>query len=211
LFLGINLTLSSHFSVFAAPAEDDYGFEITRRLNAHGNEFMSLALTRDSRRLIIGTESGKLLVWGISEGRILKELDQASPVHCVVGLSDPDVFIAAGGPHTNQIRFGVVRKWRISSGQSEDWPVPHVETILSLAIDPKTDVVATGTASGHISVWNAMDGRVLARRRVEGAIMGIAVKGPEVWLTKLQLAGKESESNAVEHIKLDRPPKLLRN
>src|SRR5258707_6155455 len=75
--------------------EDEYDFQVAHRINAHGDEFMSLTLTSDGRRLVIGTEAGKLLIWGIPEGRILKQLDQGSPVHCVAALSDPDAIVAA--------------------------------------------------------------------------------------------------------------------
>src|SRR5689334_23774723 len=64
--------------------EDDYRFEVERRLNAHGDEFMALAQTTDGRYLIVGTESGKLIIWSIAERRIVKVLDQGSAVHCVV-------------------------------------------------------------------------------------------------------------------------------
>ena len=74
--------------------EDEYDFRITHRINAHGDEFMSLALTPDGQRLVIGTEKGELIVWGVSEQRVLKQLSQGSPVHCVVAL-DASHLVAA--------------------------------------------------------------------------------------------------------------------
>src|ERR1041384_3615621 len=104
------ILLASVPSIPAAPEGKEYVFEVQRRINAHGDEFMAVALTKDERHLIVGAESGKLIVWNIAERRIIKELDQGSPVHCVVALNDPDVFIAAGGPHAGPTSSAAVRK-----------------------------------------------------------------------------------------------------
>src|SRR5689334_23845748 len=92
-------TAAGAYSAATPRDEDDYGFEVERRINAHGDEFMALAQTSDGRYLIVGAESGKLLIWSVAERRIVKQLDQGSPVHCIVALSDADTFVAAGGPH----------------------------------------------------------------------------------------------------------------
>lgn len=75
------ILLASVSSITASPEGKEYVFEVQRRINAHGDEFMAVALTKDERHLIIGAESGKLLVWSIAERRVLKQLEQGSPVH----------------------------------------------------------------------------------------------------------------------------------
>ena len=92
------LAIANISSPATTPDEDDYRFEIERRVNAHGDEFMALDQTSDGRFLIVGTESGKLIIWSIAERRIVKRLDQGSAVHCVMALNDADTFVAAGGP-----------------------------------------------------------------------------------------------------------------
>ena len=99
------------------PGEDDYRFEIERRVNAHGDEFMALDQTTDGRFLIVGTESGKLIIWSIAERRIVKQLDQGTAVHCVVALNDADTFVAAGGPHDGPTNRAFIRKWHINTGE----------------------------------------------------------------------------------------------
>src|SRR5437016_5743404 len=95
------------------PLDNEYDFHIAHRINAHGDEFMSLALTSDGRRLVIGTEKGELIVWGITERRILKQFHQGSPVHRVAALSGSRYIVAVGGPHSAEKQFGVARKWDI--------------------------------------------------------------------------------------------------
>src|SRR5690242_20689312 len=119
----IAIVLLSITSITSAEtrADDEYSFEVERRINAHGDEFMALAQTTDGRYLIVGAESGKLLIWSVVERRIVKELDQGSAVHCVVALNDADTFVAAGGPHDGPTNRAVIRKWHISTGKSEAW------------------------------------------------------------------------------------------
>ena len=78
------LAVANVSSQAITPGEDDYRFDVERRVNAHGDEFMALDQTSDGRFLIVGTESGKLLIWSITERRIVKQFDQGSAVHCVV-------------------------------------------------------------------------------------------------------------------------------
>src|SRR2546428_178737 len=104
------------------PADDEYDLHIAHRINAHGDEFMSLSLTSDGRRLVIGTEKGELIVWGIVERKILSQFHQGSPVHCVVALSEPRYIVAVGGPHSEDKQSGVARRWNIDTGTYEEWP-----------------------------------------------------------------------------------------
>src|SRR4029078_2980944 len=92
------LAIANVSSPAITPNEDDYRFQAERRVNAHGDEFMGLDQTKDGRFLIVGTESGKLIIWSIAARRIVKQLDQGSPVHRVIALNDADTFVAAGAP-----------------------------------------------------------------------------------------------------------------
>ena len=187
-----------------AQEENAYAFEIQRRLNAHGDEYMALALTSDERHLIIGTESGKLLVWGIAERRILKQLDQGEPVHCVVALNDADTFVAAGGPHTGATQRATVRKWRLSTGVSEEWQGLTEGTILALAFDPKTELVTAGSTKGQLAVWHSTNGQIITKRTVNGGVSGLAINGQEVYVTTFQPSEEESQ-NSILRLRVDEP------
>lgn len=189
----------------AASVEDDYRFDIERRINAHGDEFMALAQTADGRYLIVGTESGKLIIWGIAERQILKQLDQGSAVHCLAGLNDPDTFIAAGGPHAGKDNRPVLRKWRISTGESEEWKGLQDGSVFSLAFDPASELVAAGTMTGHLAVWNS-SGKIVTKRSFESCISGLAVNKQEIYLTKMGVGEDiESVKNAILRLLVNEP------
>jgi hypothetical protein len=185
--------------------EDDYGFEVERRINAHGDEFMALDQTKDGRFLIVGTESGKLLIWSIAERRIVKQLDQGSAVHCVVALNDADTFVAAGGPHDGPDNRPVIRKWHINTGQSEDWKGLNDASIMSLAYDPKSELIVANTFTGQLAVWN-FNGALVTKRRFDEPASGLAISGKEIYRTQLSLTEEdEAKPNSILRFRLDQP------
>ena len=202
------LILFSTFTLAkASPAlEDNYRFAIERRVNAHGDEFMSIGLMPDRKRLVIATESGKIIVWGIPERRILKELNQGSPVHCVLTSNDPDTFVAAGGPHTGQSQRGVIRRWNITSGKSEDWQGPMGSTFLSLTGDSTSGLTAASNATGELVVWDE-GGKVISTRQLEGMALGLALRGREVYVSTASgdPNAEEPEPNSLVRFSIDKP------
>ena len=186
--------------------EDDYRFEIERRINAHGDEFMALAQTSDGRFLIVGTESGKLIIWSIAERRIVKQLDQGSAVHCVVALNDADTFVAAGGPHSGPTNRTVIHKWRISNGESEEWKGLTGGSVFSLAFDPKSELIVADTITGKLAVWNSSTGALVANRSFGGPASGLAINGKEIYRTQMSLDDEEdAKPNSIVRFRIDQP------
>ena len=203
-FISACLVLLMTIPATSKADDKEYVFEVQRRINAHGDEFMAVALTKDERYLIIGAESGKLIVWDIAQKRIVKELDQGSPVHCVVALNDPDACIAAGGPHAGATQSAAVRKWRISTGASEELSGITEGTIVSLAFDPKSELVAAGSSNGHLIVWNATNGKTVAKRSFDAAVFGLALNDREIYLTQLDPTVDEPK-NSIVRLRVDEP------
>lgn len=186
--------------------DDDYRFEVQRRVNAHGDEFMALDQTSDGRFLIVGTESGKLLIWSIAERRIVKQLDQGSAVHCVVALNDPDTFVAAGGPHDGPNNRAVIRKWHINTGESEEWKGLNDGSILSLAFDPKSELIAADTFNGKLVVWNSTNGTLVNKRSFDGPALGLAITGKEIYRSQMSISDDEEERpNSILRFRIDQP------
>jgi WD40 repeat protein len=172
----------------------------------HGDEFMGLAETTDGRFLVVGTESGKLLIWSIAERRIVKQLAQGSPVHCVVALNDADTFVAAGGPHDGPNNRAVIRKWHINSGESEEWKGLSDGSIFSLAFDPKSELVVADTFTGKLAVWKSSTGALVTTRSFNGPASGLATDGIQIYRTQLSLDGDEDpKPNSIMRFRIDQP------
>ena len=216
LLLTVTITSGTGRAVSRASVlfdEDKYDFHPAHRINVHGDEFMALTLTSDGRKLVIGTEAGKLVIWGIPESRILKELDQGSPVHRVVALSDSDAIVAAGGPHSGETERGVVRKWNIETGKFEEWKGGGNATFTALAADAKSGLVAAGDVMGGIVVWDSRNGEQVAKRDFKAPLIGLALIGRTLHFTNISLedAKKIDEdpdyapTNSVFTLSVDRP------
>ncbi len=206
----ICLTLIALLTPALAFAEDDYEFETHRRVNAHGDEFMSVALTKDERQLIIGAESGRLIIWGIAERKVVKELNQGSAVHCVAALNDPDVFIAAGGAHGTANERAVIRKWHISTGKSEEFQGLATGSVFTLAVDNEAKLVAAGYGKGEVGIWNMSDGSRVTELKLDASAIGLALKGRELFLTKLPPDLEEGQ-NSILRVPFDQPNQPITN
>jgi len=204
LALSIALFAAARISPAAiTPGENDYRFEIERRLNAHGDEFMALAQTTDGRYLIVGAESGKLIIWSIGERRIVKHLDQGSAVHCVVALNDGDTFVAAGGPHDGPNNRTVIRKWHISTGEAEEWQGLTGGSVLLLAYDRKSELIVADTFTGKLAVWNSTNGALVTKRNFDGPASGLAINGKDIYRTQMSLEDDEVKPNSILRFRID--------
>jgi len=105
-----------------AQTDDDPSFDLRlrARINAHGDEFNTVALSPDERRLIVGTEKGEIIVWGVPERKIIRKFNQGSPIHKLVSLGDGRHVVAGGGAHVGPKHFGVVRRWDLDSGSFQE-------------------------------------------------------------------------------------------
>ena len=200
------LAIANVSSPAITPDEDDYRFETERRLNAHGDEFMALDQTKDGRFLIVGTESGKLIIWSIAERRIVKQLQQGSAVHRVIALNDADTFVAAGGPHNGPSNRAVIRKWHINTGDSEEWKGLADGSVMSLAFDPKSELIVADTLTGKLAVWNSTNGALVTKRSFDGPAAGLAINGKEIYRTQLSLDDEEDvKPNSIVRFRIDQP------
>src|ERR1041385_2587558 len=208
LKVAIVVALLAFMSVSSAAVthyDDEYSFEVERRVNAHGDEFMALAQTTDGRYLIVGAESGKLLIWSVVERRIVKQLDQGSAVHCVVALNDADTFVAAGGPHDGPNNRAVIRKWHISTGESEALKGMTDGSVLSLAYDRQSELIVADTLNGKLAVWNATNVALIAKRSFDGPASGLAIDSKDIYRTQMSVDDGEDKPNSILRFRLSSP------
>lgn len=183
---------------------EGFDLHVMRRVNAHGDEYNSIAATPGAGRLVIGTEGGELVVWDTAAGRVERRLRQGSPVHEVVSLGDGRRFLAVGGFHTGAAHSSVAREWDIETGASRGWPAEGADAFTLLACDPRSGLVAAATggmASGRpgsrVFAWSSRDGRAVATWGLKDVAVGLAVSGETVYLTTADAAAVMS---ADEHM-----------
>ena len=168
-----------------AQTDDDPSFDLRLhgRINAHGDEFMTVALSPDERRLIVGTEKGEIIVWGVPERKIIRKFNQGSPIHKLVLLGDGRYVIAGGGAHIGPKDFGVVRRWDLDSGRFEEWGGLESDSVWRLAADRNAGLVAGVALNGRVAVWQAETGRLIASRDLDQAPIGLAIIGNQIYFS----------------------------
>ncbi|MFL6331967.1 MAG: WD40 repeat domain-containing protein [Pyrinomonadaceae bacterium] len=172
--------------------EEGYGLRLSRRVNAHGDEYMGLASTADGGKLIVGTEKGEVLVWGVAERRFVQRLKQGSPVHAVVMLPDGRHVLAAGGPHDGAAQRGVLRRWDLQTGSYEEWAGAERGSVMLLSYEGATGLVVALVGAEEIIVWNAETGKKVASWDLGRAVTGVAVVGRTVYVSAADAPQEQS-------------------
>ncbi len=138
-------------------------FQPEHRAIAHGNEYNSLALSSDEKRLFVGTEKGDVIVWNISERRIERKLIQGKPVHAVVALTDPKFIVASGEEHLGKNSRTTVRRWNVETGTFEEMPgAGDMPFVIALSVNRSRNLVVAAGVDGKVLVWDAVDRKVVA-------------------------------------------------
>ena len=167
----------------------------THRINAHGDEFMSMDMSPDKKRLAIGTEKGDILIWNLAAGKLENQFKEGRPIHQIAFTDDGTGVIIAGGNHTgvHNCLFGKVN---ISTGQFEEWPGAGNESLMYLSIDYDNSLVATANAKGFITVWDTKKGKKKAEWDSKQTILSLALAGTSLFVSRTDIdLSKESDED----------------
>ena len=217
------ITLFCCISVVQAQSGDDASltFVTKHRVNAHGDEFNSLAKTADGRFAIIGTEKGDLIVWNLAAQKIERTLHQPSAIHSVVALSDPHYVVAAGSNHHSP-RNALARKWNIANGTFADLPGLDAESFpTALAFDRAAGLLALGVVTagvrpltggatdGAIIVWDVATNKFVTSFKIDDVPFALASVGRQVYVVGTSLeeirTDREPNENAIMRFSVDFP------
>lgn len=175
--------------LFASPVfaqtqfgEGDFKFDAKHRVNAHGDEYNSLAKSSDGQRLFTGTEKGDIIVWKITANRLERTLHQPSAIHYVAALSDPRELIAAGSNHVKP-QNALVRKWNVETGTFVDLTGIDADSYpTALATDIDAGLIAVTTETGNVVVWDLQSNKQLAQWKINGVPAAVALLGRDVYV-----------------------------
>lgn len=215
VIIAVAMGASPLTGAFAQGEEDGYGLRLVRRVNAHGDEYMGVALSGEGDRLVIGTEKGELIMWGVGERRVLRKFYQGSPVHAVVTLKDGHHVLAGGGLHGGAAKPGVLRRWDLDTGLYEEWPGAERGTIVLLSYDSTAGLVAAMVGAESVVVWAVDTGKKVASWDLGRQLTGLALVGHTVYASlgepQQTIPGKEEndddevEANSVIALAVEEP------
>jgi WD40 repeat protein len=172
------------------------------RINAHGDEFMSMDMSPDKQRLAIGTEKGDLIVWSIADAKLEKQFHEGRPIHQVAFNGNGKVLIA-GGNHTgvHDCLFGQID---ISTGIFSEWPGAGSDSLMYLSLDAAAGQAVTANAKGYVTAWEITGGKLRAAWDLKKSILGVAVAGERIFVSRsdidLSKIGEDDEENITSKI-----------
>jgi WD40 repeat protein len=183
-----------------------------------GSKLRCLALSADGKRLATGhLDNTRVLVWDLSEGVVLAELNHGAPVHALAFSVDGKQLASGGGhsPDEKADADSYVQLWNIADKKVVRRFAGPKQPVRTLAIT--ADSIVADDARGAAFVWSRLAGGLKAQFEThafvtplgiiakEGTLVGYEV-GAGRFLTRWDFAGKKErlidmspESQPIKH------------
>ncbi len=123
-----------------------------RTITAHKNGTNTIAFTPDGTLLASGGRDHKLRLWRVSDGALVKELNQGARIISLAFSPDGGV-IAAGD------RNGRIKLWRAADETQLGVIDAHTEYVFSLAFSPTGSMLASGGGDESLKLWAIPGGK----------------------------------------------------
>ena len=135
---------------------------------------------QDGRRLLTVSKAGaqphRVQIWDATSGATLGNRPVTEfPVTCA-SLSPDGEFVACGGGML-QPKSGTALVWKIGADPQSAVTVKHDEIINSLAFDPASQRLATGSTDDAVKLWDARTGSQLQRVLHTADVTSVAFNG----------------------------------
>lgn len=183
-----------------------------------GSKLSCLALSADAKRLASGhVDSTRIVVWDLSEGVVLVELNHGAPVHAVA-FSVDGTHLASGGGHSPEEKAdpdSYVQLWNLTDKKPIQRLAGPKQPVRTLALT--ADRIVADDARGELFLWSRDAGTLKTRVEThafvtplgiigkEGTLVGYEV-GAGRFLTRWDFAGKKErlidmspESQPIKH------------
>ncbi|NUM48183.1 MAG: hypothetical protein HUU38_26040, partial [Anaerolineales bacterium] len=111
-------------------------------------------------RLAAGTEDGKVLLWDVATGRLLRTVQAYSGrVRAIAWAPDGKTFATGGSDGQENDGFQYVRIWNASTGRLvREIQLPFGHEAYALAWSPDGTVLASGDSFGDVLLWDPAKG-----------------------------------------------------
>jgi WD40 repeat protein len=124
---------------------------LLRTVTAHENGTTCIAFTPDESLLVSGGGDYTLRLWRVSDGALVKELNQGA--HVISLAVSPDGEVVAAGDSSGKIKL-----WRLADGAQIGGFAAHTEYVFSLAFSANGSMLASGGGDESLKLWALPNG-----------------------------------------------------
>lgn len=129
-----------------------------------------MAFSQNGAYLAAGDQEGRLLLWELQQGRLVRVLDNGLAQGIRALAFSPGGDLLAAGTESGQTWL-----WSLKGSYHPDGLFEHEAVVQALAFSPDGSLLATGDAQGHLCIWDVASGVVQAYWPLhQGAILSLA-------------------------------------
>lgn len=122
--------------------------------NGHGNTVSGVAFKADGKQVVTAGADNQIRVWNVSDAKEVRKIGGfGDEVFRINVTPEGDVFSVSADKNA--------RRHKIDNGKALKTYSGHSDWVYSLARDPATKRIATGSYDGVIKIWNEDDAKVL--------------------------------------------------
>ncbi|MBN8620592.1 MAG: protein kinase [Anaerolineae bacterium] len=137
-------------------------------LAGHSNDVRAIAYSPDGSRLVSAGIDRKVLMWDMTDGTILHEMEEHTQPILAVDYSADGRYAASGDNR------GLVIIWDAASGAVIHRLEGHAQSVHGLAFSPDTAQLASASADGTIILWDVETGEAMERfAGHDGAVLAV--------------------------------------
>ncbi len=143
---------------------------IVHLFKGHTDVVISVAFSPDGKRLASGGADDVANIWDVKSRKLLARMEKAHEGDVnIVRFSNDSARLFTGGDDN------LVKLWSLPDGKPIAQLEGHTDKVVSLAVNPRKGVVASGGLDGAILLWNGETGASIGALSTSGPeVMGLA-------------------------------------
>jgi WD40 repeat protein len=171
----LTLVLGAAAVYFFMPPRERPGDRIPTPLHTFkgsGGPLWSMGVSKDGKRLALGSEDGSVRYWDTANERVLWTLSAHSTPIWALALSPTGDYLATGSDD------GYPKIWSVVT-QKEHHTLPKMGGVRSLAFDAEGKRLLTGGRDGSVKVWNVETGEELLKTAGHSGLVAAVAFAPD--------------------------------
>ncbi len=163
-------------------------------LVAHADWVNSVAFSPDGKRMLSGGKDGKIKLWEVVSGRLIRTLRGHTQDVNSVAFSPDGAYVLSGGGGDASVKV-----WDVATGQFIRFFIGHTRAVASVAFSPDGKRIASGSFDHTVRLWDVATGKLV--REFKGhsgpvASLAFSPDGALLLSGNLTGVGRKGDANA---------------